>query len=78
MSLDPVPIAPAIFVFDDVSGFGQVAHDAKGSSLSDAERGRDVAKTNPGVVCDADERPGVVRKEAPLRHDTTIAINFRK
>jgi hypothetical protein len=67
VGLDPVAVAAAVFVLDDVSGLGEVGEDAVGGALGDACSGRDVAQPYARVVGDAQQDPGVVGEEAPVR-----------
>jgi hypothetical protein len=55
-------------LLDDVAGCGQVGDDAVGAALGDAQAGREVAQPHARVVGDAQQHPGVVGQEAPVRH----------
>ncbi len=72
MVWDAGAVATSVLVLYDIAGFGQVGDDAKGTALGDVGRGGDVAQTHAGVVRDADEDEGMVGKEAPLGHGTSI------
>jgi hypothetical protein len=61
--LDPVAVAAAIFVLDDVPGPDEIGDDAVGGALGDARPGRDVAQPHARVVGDAQQHPGVVGQE---------------
>ena len=74
--LDTVAIATAVLVLDDVAGLGQVSDDAEGGALGDTERSCDVPQAHPRIVSDADQGAGMVGKEAPLRHGTSIDRSF--
>ena len=56
--LDPVAVAAAVFLLDDVPGCGQVGDDAVGATVGDAHAGRDVKQPHARVVGDAQQTPG--------------------
>ena len=58
--LDLVAVAAAVLLPDQVAGLGEIGDDAVGAALGDAQAGRDVAQARAGVVCDAQQHPGVV------------------
>jgi hypothetical protein len=64
---DAIAVATPILVLDDVAGFGELRDGPERAALGDAERGGDVAQAHAEVVRDADEGPGVIGEEAPLR-----------
>ena len=68
VGLDLVAVAAAVLVLDDVAGLGEVGDDAVGGALGDADSGRDVAQPHARVAGDAQQHPGVVGQEAPVRH----------
>ena len=68
VGLDLVAVAAAVLLLDDVPGLGEIGDDAVGGALGDARPGRDVAQPHARVVGDAQQHPGVVGQEAPLRH----------
>lgn len=74
--LDPVPIATAVLLLDDIAGLGQVGNDAERGALGDVERSGDVTQAHPRIMRDADQGAGMVGKEAPLRHRTSIGRSF--
>ena len=76
MVLDAVAIATAVLVLDYVAGLGQIADNPEGAALRDAERSGDVAQAHPRVMPDADQGAGVVGKEAPLAHETSVTQRF--
>jgi hypothetical protein len=63
MVLDPVSIAPAVLVLDDVASFGQVSNDAERCALSYAERRGDVASST--------RRPLISMNASPSRSSRT-------
>jgi len=67
VGLDLVAVAAAVHVLDDVPGLGALGDDAVGGALGDARAGRDVAQPYARVVGDAQQHPGVVGQEAPVR-----------
>jgi len=68
VSLDLVAVAAAILVLDDISGLGEISDDAVGGAITDARPVRDVAQSHARVLGDAQQHPGVVGQEAPVRH----------
>ncbi len=68
MGLDLVTVATAFLVLEQVTLSDQVVDDAEGTALGDAHHGGDVAQPRAGVMCDADEDPGVAGQKAPLCH----------
>jgi hypothetical protein len=66
--LDLVAVAAAVLVLDDVPGLGEIGDDAVGGALGDARPGRDVAQPHALVVGNAQQHPGVIGQEAPVRH----------
>ena len=69
-------VAAAVLVRDHVAGLGQVGDDAVGAALGNAQAGRDIAQPRARVVCDVQQDPSVVGKEAPARHanDSTVFL----
>jgi hypothetical protein len=53
---------------DDVPGLGEIGDDAVGLALGDARPGRDVAQPHARVAGDAQQHPGVIGQDAPVRH----------
>ena len=70
MRLDLVAISPTFLVLDQVTRIGQVGHDPVRPAFGDPQGCRNVAKTNLGVVRDAEQRPAVVREEIPTSHNS--------
>lgn len=70
--MDAIAVTTPVLVLDDVAGFDQVGDDAEGAAFGDVDHGGDVTQAHAGVVRDADEDPGMVGEEAPLRHDTSV------
>jgi len=68
VGLDPVAVAPAVLLPDQVAGLGEVGDGAVGAALGDAQAGRDVAQPRARVVRDAQQHPGVGGQETPARH----------
>jgi hypothetical protein len=66
--LDPVAVAAAVLVLDDLPGLGEIGDDAVGGAPGDARPGRDVAQPHAGVVSDAQRHPGVAGQEVPVRY----------
>src|SRR6478736_4794533 len=76
VSLDLVAVAPAVLVLQHVAGFSEVGDDAVGAAFGDAQTRRDVAQSRARVVGDAQQDPGVVSQETPVRHtDKGIIIS---
>src|SRR5207302_1429210 len=73
-----VAIAPPIALFDHVTRVGEICHHTKGGALGDPERRRDVAEADARVARDAQQRPRMVREEAPLRHRTILVMHLWK
>jgi hypothetical protein len=65
VELDPVVVAAAVSVFEDVAGVHEVGDDAERGALGDAERRGDLPQPHPGVLGDAQQRLSVVGQEAP-------------
>ena len=66
--LDLVAVAAAVFLLDHITGLGEVSDDAVGAALGDAQAGRDVAQPRARVMRDAQQDPGVIGQETPVRH----------
>jgi hypothetical protein len=76
--LDPVAVAAAVFLLDDVPGCGQVGDDAVGATVGDAHAGRDV-KQSHARVGDAQQNPGRGWSETPALHASQgIVQNFSR
>ena len=76
VGLDLVAVAAAVFVLDDVSGLGEIGDDAVGDVPGDAGPGRGVAQPHARVVGDAQQQPGVVGQEAPVRYSANYSGPF--
>jgi hypothetical protein len=77
--LDLVAVAATVFPLDHVACLGQVGDDAVRATLGDAQDGRDVAQSRARVVGDAQQDPGMVGEEAPVRHvPQGTTVHFRK
>src|SRR6266704_1847041 len=72
VGLDLVAVAAAVLVLDDVPGPGEIGDDAVSGALGDARPGRDVAQPHARVAGDAQQHPGVVGQETPVRHARTL------
>jgi hypothetical protein len=73
VGLDLVAVAAAVFLLHHVAGCGQVADDAVGAALDDAQAARDVAEPRARVAGDARQRPGAAGQEAPARYLDNIS-----
>jgi hypothetical protein len=71
---DLVAVAAAVFLLDDAAGLGQVGADAVGAAFGDAQAGRDAGQAHPRVRCEAQQHPGVVGQEGPVRHQHSYQI----
>jgi hypothetical protein len=66
---DPIAITTAILLFDDVTLIRQVGDDAEYIALGDTQCRRDINEPHAGIVGDACERSGMIRKKTPSGHD---------
>jgi hypothetical protein len=78
VSLDLVAVAAAVLVLQHVAGFGEVGDDAVGAAFGDAQTRRDVAQSRARVMGDAQQDPGVVGQETPVRHAVKGIIFLEK
>src|SRR5580698_5144794 len=74
MHLDLVVVAAAVLALVEVARRGQVADDAEGAPLGDAQAGRDVAEPHPRVVREEQQHASVVTQEAPAAHTPKSTI----
>jgi hypothetical protein len=70
--LDSITIATAVPFLDHVPGLGQVTNDPEGPTLGHTQSVSNLAQTDTGITCDADEHPSVLGHETPLRHHINI------
>ena len=69
MRLDLIPVPPALFGLDQVTGDGQVGHNPMSSAFRDAQALRNVADADLWIVGDAEQGPSVIRQEVPGCHN---------
>ena len=74
VKLNPVAIATAVLVLQDVASGGEVGDNARSVSLGDAQDSSDVANSHAWIVCDADKDTGVVGEETPFSHEASLTI----
>jgi hypothetical protein len=74
MRLDPVAVAAAVLVLDDVPGVGQVGDDAVRAAFGDSQAGGDVPQPGSRVLGDAEQDSGVLGQETPVlrAHELTV------
>jgi len=65
MRLDLIPVPPALFGLDQVTGDGEVGHDPVGSALRDAQGLRNVPNADLWIIGDAQQSPSVIGQEVP-------------
>ena len=66
--LNDVAVAATVAFLHDVPGGREIGHDPVRAALGDVQRRRDVPQPYARIGRDAQQHPGVVRQEAPLRH----------
>ena len=67
ITLDGVPITPALSFPHDISLLSQLREDSVGPALGNAYRVSDIPDANARVIGDANEDVGVVGQEVPAR-----------
>ena len=71
--MDFVHVVTAYFCHREIAGVRQLMHDAVYGSLTNTHELSNFSKTNIGLLSNADEHVGMVRKEGPV--GTVFAIN---
>lgn len=65
---DLVVVPAPLLLLDDIASVGEVGDDGVRAALGDTQRRGDVTQAHAWVVCNAQERRGVIGQEAPLGH----------
>src|SRR5690348_13883518 len=70
--LDLVVVAAAVLHLGDISGLGEVGHNAVGASFGNANAGGNLAQPHSWVVRQAQQHAPVVAQETPATHDSRV------
>jgi len=77
MVLDDVAIAAPLSFLEYIPSLGEVTDDRERAALGDVERRCEIAQPETGLISNEQQRPAVIREEAPLGHDPNLAFFFR-